>query len=171
MTTKKTLTYASFQERLAALCIDSLILGTLFMPVQFAFMQLAFSQENIDKFRRQLGGLMGLADTGGLEMLSIHINIIGTRIIAVYILMIFVFLLYFPIFHSSSWKATPGKKLLKIEVTDLHGNRISFCRGVGRILGRQLSQLCPIGYIIQPITKRRQALHDILAGTLVINSR
>ncbi|MDQ6646379.1 MAG: RDD family protein, partial [Pseudomonadota bacterium] len=40
--------------------------------------------------------------------------------------------LYFAICESSSWQATIGKLALGIRVTDLHGERISFPRALGR---------------------------------------
>ena len=77
--------------------------------------------------------------------------------------------LYFSLLESSAWQATLGKKALGLEVTDLDGNRISFGRATGRFFAKFISSiiLC-IGYIMAGFTERKQALHDILAGTLVI---
>ena len=73
--------------------------------------------------------------------------------------------------ESSSWQATPGKRILGIAVTDLAGSRISFARASGRYLAESLSSaLFLIGYLVQPFTERRQALHDVLAGTLVVRT-
>jgi uncharacterized RDD family membrane protein YckC len=77
--------------------------------------------------------------------------------------------LYYAIFESSSWQATLGKKALGLEVTDLAGNRISFGRATGRFFAKIISTLILfIGYIMAGFTEKKQALHDILAGTLVI---
>ena len=40
--------------------------------------------------------------------------------------------LYFACFESSSWQATPGKRLLGLRVADLTGARIGFGRATGR---------------------------------------
>lgn len=77
--------------------------------------------------------------------------------------------LYFALLESSPWQATLGKRLIKTKVTDLGGNRISFGRASVRYFSKYLSfYLLLIGYLIQPFRPKKQALHDILAGTLVI---
>jgi uncharacterized RDD family membrane protein YckC len=77
--------------------------------------------------------------------------------------------LYFALLESSKLQGTLGKAALNIRVTDLDGRRISFGRATGRHFGKWLSGLTLlIGYLIQPFTRRRQALHDLLAGTLVV---
>ena len=40
--------------------------------------------------------------------------------------------LYFTLFESGGWQATPGKRLLGLRVTGLSGDRISFGRASGR---------------------------------------
>ena len=48
------------------------------------------------------------------------------------------------------------------------GNRISFERASGRYFAKWVSSLTLlVGYIIAGFTARKQALHDMLAGTLV----
>jgi uncharacterized RDD family membrane protein YckC len=77
--------------------------------------------------------------------------------------------LYFTLFESSSLQATPGKMALGIIVTDLSGNRISFARANGRYWGKLVSFLTLwIGFIMAGFTQKKQALHDIMAGTLVV---
>ena len=73
-------------------------------------------------------------------------------------------------FHSSRWQATPGKRACGIKVTDLEGRRIGFGRATSRYLASMLSTLIlGIGFLMACWTRRRQALHDKLAGTLVVN--
>jgi len=77
--------------------------------------------------------------------------------------------LYFSLLESSSWQATIGKKAVGIRVTDMNGNRISFGKATGRHFGKLLSSLiCAIGFIMAAFTEKKQALHDMLAGTLVV---
>lgn len=77
--------------------------------------------------------------------------------------------LYFAILESSAWQGTLGKKALGLQVTDLSGRRISFARATGRFFGKFLSTVILfIGYIMAGFTEKKQALHDILAGTLVV---
>jgi uncharacterized RDD family membrane protein YckC len=77
--------------------------------------------------------------------------------------------LYSGLLESSSWQATVGKKVLGLKVTDLDGNRISFGRATGRYFAQILSGLiCFIGFIMVAFTEKKQGLHDIMAGTLVV---
>jgi uncharacterized RDD family membrane protein YckC len=77
---------------------------------------------------------------------------------------------YFAYQESSEKQATLGKSIMGIRVTDLHGNRITLLNAAGRHLGKILSSMIlMIGYIIAAFTPRKQALHDMLASTLVVN--
>jgi len=74
-----------------------------------------------------------------------------------------------PSFEASARQATPGKMLFGIFVTDLQGRRISWRAGLGRGIGRLLSAvICFIGYFVALLSPRNQALHDMLASTLVL---
>jgi uncharacterized RDD family membrane protein YckC len=77
--------------------------------------------------------------------------------------------LYFSLLESSSWQGTVGKKVLGLRVTDMNGNRISFGRATGRYFGMILSSMiCFIGFIMVAFTEKKQGLHDMLAGTLIL---
>jgi uncharacterized RDD family membrane protein YckC len=78
--------------------------------------------------------------------------------------------LYYACFESSTWQGTPGKTVLNIAVTDLTGARISFGRASGRFFAKFITRLIPlgIGFILAGITERKQALHDMIASTLVL---
>jgi uncharacterized RDD family membrane protein YckC len=78
--------------------------------------------------------------------------------------------LYFAGFESSTWQATPGKRALDLKVTDLAGRRIGFGRATGRFFAKIISTvILLIGFIMAAFSERRQALHDRVAGTLVIH--
>jgi uncharacterized RDD family membrane protein YckC len=77
--------------------------------------------------------------------------------------------LYSALMESSSKQATLGKMALGIRVTDLDGNRITFGKATGRYFAKILSALIlGIGFLMVAFTERKQGLHDILAGTLVV---
>lgn len=77
--------------------------------------------------------------------------------------------LYYALLESSSWQATIGKKTLGLEVTDMAGHRISFGRATGRFFGKIISGfILMIGYIMAGFTAQKQALHDMMAGCLVM---
>lgn len=80
-------------------------------------------------------------------------------------------LTYFTILEASAAQATPGKTLLGLRVTDLSGRRIGFRRSLFRQLVK-CAEIASSGitYVIAAFTGRRQALHDMFAGTLVVQA-
>jgi uncharacterized RDD family membrane protein YckC len=94
------------------------------------------------------------------------------RSAALYLVSLVIWWLYYALMESSSQQATLGKMALGIVVTDLDGRRISFGKASIRHWSKILSYLILlIGYIMAGFTARKQALHDLIAGTLVINKR
>jgi uncharacterized RDD family membrane protein YckC len=80
--------------------------------------------------------------------------------------------LYYALMESSAKQATLGKMALGIIVTDLEGRRIGFGKATGRYFAKILSALIlGIGFLMVAFTQRKQGLHDILAGTLVISGQ
>ncbi|MGC2695853.1 MAG: RDD family protein [Candidatus Angelobacter sp.] len=77
--------------------------------------------------------------------------------------------LYFALQESSERQATIGKRALNIYVTDLQGRRISFGQATGRYFSKIISSLIlGIGYFMVGFTEKKQGLHDMIAGTLVM---
>jgi uncharacterized RDD family membrane protein YckC len=78
--------------------------------------------------------------------------------------------LYFAGMESSSRQATLGKSIMGIYVTGLDGQRISFLRATGRYFAKFISAIILlIGFIMAAFTERKQALHDMIASTLVLD--
>jgi uncharacterized RDD family membrane protein YckC len=79
--------------------------------------------------------------------------------------------LYHACLESSVWQGTLGKRVLNLRVTSMTGERISFWHASGRFFGRILATL-PffIGYLTMLFTERKQALHDLIASTLVVRA-
>ena len=140
--------YGGFWIRFIAAIIDGIIVNIVLSPVSFmvgGFSGIAGSMSGISH--------EGLPILGGL--LGAGIGVFGSW-------------LYEAFMESSSHQATLGKMIFGMRVTDLQGNRISFERATGRHFAKYLS-LCTllIGYIMAGLTERKQALHDMVAGTLV----
>jgi len=77
--------------------------------------------------------------------------------------------LYDALMTSSSKQGTLGKIVFRLKVVDLNGARISFARATGRFFAKILSgMILNIGYIMAGFTERKQALHDMIAGTFVL---
>jgi len=80
--------------------------------------------------------------------------------------------LYFALMESSSKQGTLGKMALGIKVTDLSGNAISFGRATVRHFGKILSTIILLaGYLMVAFTAKKQGLHDMIAGCLVVKKR
>jgi len=138
--------YAGFWYRFLAYLIDAMISVCVFFP---------------------LGALLGVAIVASGEdpmsgpMILVRLGLNGVSLIVTWV--------YFAICESSSWQGTVGKKLLGLRVTDLNGNRIGFAKATGRHFGKILSGIIlGIGFVMIAFTDQKQGLHDMLAGTLVI---
>lgn len=80
--------------------------------------------------------------------------------------------LYFSLFESSKYQATPGKLLVKLKVTDDNYNKISFAKATGRHFSKILSGLIfGIGFLLIILNDNKKGLHDIIAGTLVLKEK
>ncbi|CAN5314293.1 hypothetical protein BH09BAC2_BH09BAC2_06050 [soil metagenome] len=77
--------------------------------------------------------------------------------------------LYFALQESSRQRATLGKKALRIQVTGIHGEQISFLRATARHFGRWISAITLlIGYLMVLWDARHQSMHDKIVKTVVI---
>jgi len=82
---------------------------------------------------------------------------------------LFLWLIYFILFESSSLQATPGKLIMKLKVVNREGEKITVIRAFLRYLARLLSMIIlGIGYLFMLSDIRKTALHDILTRTSVI---
>jgi len=142
--------YAGFWLRVVAYIIDAIILG---MAGVVAFFPLF--RANIHAFTTQ-------------NPWEVYTSM-SRPLFAIRLLALMLGWIYYASMESSSWQATLGKKILGLRVTDLAGNRISFSRASGRFFGKILSgMILGIGFLMAGFTARKQALHDILAGCLVL---
>lgn len=144
--TAPTLVYAGFWRRLGAAIIDVI---TLFIPwcwiflIAIAITALATRKSNYDP--------------GVVKFIALLVASFVTP------------LLYFSLMEYSPWQATIGKLLFRLRVADVQGHRLSLSRAIARNLAKTLSTFTlGIGYLIAAFTPRKRALHDILAGSIVL---
>lgn len=139
--------YAGFWLRFLAVMIDGILLEVVILPVSF-----------------MVGLFVGLAGHGAEQaVLQVVAAILGGMV------GLFSYWLYFALFESSAKQSTLGKRVLNLYVTDLSGNRISFARATGRHFAKLISSATLlIGYMMAGWTEKKQALHDMIAGTLVM---
>ena len=142
--------YAGFWKRVAAYVIDGLVVGIA-------------------------GGILG-AIVGGVlgALMSTGSNGLGGSFIFIQVITNVVSIAlaaaYYAGFHASSSQATLGKMAVGIKVVRSDGSRISVARGVGRYFATFLSTLIlGIGFLMAAFTERKQALHDMVCDTLVVD--
>lgn len=93
----------------------------------------------------------------------------GAVNLLVAVLSLLLYWFYFATMESSANQGTLGKMALGLKVTDENGNRLSFGSATGRYFGKLVSTITlGIGYIMAGFTQRKQALHDLMAHTLVV---
>jgi len=153
------LPYGGFWARFVASFIDGLILG---IPFWVVVMILIFMFGGVGMMMRRNAGdpraaAAFLAPMFGLFFLGMLAFVV-------------VEWLYFAGMESSARQATFGKSVMSLRVTNYEGQRISFGHATGRFFAKIISGLIPfaIGYIMAGFTEKKQALHDLIAGTLVL---
>jgi len=145
--TEHTVQYAGFWLRLMAYIVDWLVL-TVLGVILITGLSLLLTYLGND-----------LGNESAVMMLQGMAKVI-TLIMA---------LIYYAAMESSSKQATLGKLALGIKVTDLKGERISFLKASVRFLSKILSVLLLfIGFIMIAFTQKKQGLHDMIAGAVVI---
>jgi len=69
---------------------------------------------------------------------------------------------------SSEWQATVGRRIFKVRILDVNGRRVTFWQATARHFSKFLSTfLLGAGFVMAAFSRRRQALHDVVAETIV----
>src|SRR5215510_10449338 len=152
--------YASFSRRAVARFID---LGVVLLPCgifYFANRSLGFPLKYTSLFnwaRPESATMFTSADFPGVFLTFAAVKL-------------FIAFPYFALMESSRRQGTIGKQVVKIKVTDLEGNRISFGRATGRYFLKMVSSFeFMLGYLIS-FSDQQQTWHDYIAKTLVVRS-
>lgn len=156
--------YAGFWLRAVAYLLDALIVSIVALPVIIGLAVVT-----------GLSAAVGALGSNGSNAENDPAAIFATAGFFMFLCLLIVIMLgglwlYYALLESSAWQGTVGKKVLGLIVTDLDGRRVSFARATGRFFSRLITGLVPlmIGYILAGITAKKQALHDMIAGTLVL---
>ncbi|HOW26484.1 MAG TPA: RDD family protein [Bacteroidales bacterium] len=161
-----TTTYAGFWWRFLAYLIDDIILSfatfIIFTPV---WAVMGFSLFRMANWSDPDWNFDHGMDPGAWQFIG---SVVGLAILTGFLSVVIQWL-YYSLMESSKYQATLGKMAVGARVTDLEGNRISFARATGRYFGKIISgMILMIGYIMAGFTEKKQALHDMIANTLVI---
>jgi uncharacterized RDD family membrane protein YckC len=150
--------YGGFWLRFLAYLIDSVVmtLGIILVLIPLVFLT-------------GLGGLLSQLHPEE-ELGDAGVFLIIGAIFLFFTVSLAVTWLYHALMESSKWQATVGKKALGLVVTDMAGQRVSFGRATGRHFAKIVTNMVPllIGYIMAGFTKQKQALHDVIAGCLIL---
>lgn len=153
--------YAGFWLRFVAFVIDYIIVQVVqsfvLLPI---FAALGFG------FAAAPGLFDGSMSTG--EAIGIFAILASVASVTV-LITIAIQVLYFSFMEASKYQATIGKIALGLTVTDSNGARLDFGKALLRNLGKIVSSMIMgIGYIMAGFTEKKQALHDMIASTLVV---
>ena len=147
---------AGFWKRFAAMVIDGLVTGAASFVLQVPLTMLAAFGMSLGDGAAAAGGAIGL-------------------ILVSYGISLAVPLFYFAWMHSSGSQASLGKMAVGIKVTRGSGERISFWRAFARYMAYFLTLALSfgVGGLVSALTTglgaRKQALHDMICDTLVVD--
>lgn len=152
--------YAGFWLRFGAWVIDYLILMVPFTVISLGMGLGAAMTALLGQFEKDQAAAL-TAYAAAVQPITYVLLTIG--------------FIYYAFFESSKWQATPGKMAVGIRVTDTGGRRISMGRAAGRNAIRLVNAftfLVPMAfYVTAAFTRRKQGVHDLLAGTYVLTGR
>lgn len=149
--------YAGFWRRVAAVILDLVIMCPAIVASIAAFTSLAVP--GVD-------GKMWFETFAAED----HITLQTVKDASAFAFAIFLALApYYIVTEISGWQATLGKRIVGLRVVDVNGNRIGLRRATVRYAARILSHApWMLGFVMAGFTAKKQALHDIVAGTLVV---
>lgn len=152
--------YAGFWLRFVAYIIDIIIVyvvqSFIFIPV-FGLMGISFASN--------AGDMQNMSDAEAMGMIGSMMAVMGTTIL----LATAISILYWTLMESSKYQATVGKIALGLKVTDVDGKNLDFVKALVRNLCKIISSMILyIGYMMAGFTDKKQGLHDMIAGTLVV---
>jgi len=154
--------YAGLGRRFVAWIVDTLLI-LLIGIIVISFFSLINGVRYAYYLLVQRAPIGALTETGTVDAAVFPI------ITSLGILIIIIPWLYYAGFESSRSQATPGKLLMNIMVTDLEGNKPTFARATLRQFAKIISALILfLGFLMIGLTKKRQGLHDKIAGCLVL---
>jgi len=158
--TTRCVTYAGFWLRFVAHLIDGVILGVGVFALVIPLLFLTGLIAAVERLPEHVDGQVNPAAIAAI--LSLVFTFVAVGILLQW--------LYYAYFESGEKQATWGKQALDLYVTDCAANRISFGRASGRFFAKMISGMIPlgIGFIMAGFTEKKQALHDMIAGCLVL---
>ena len=138
-------------------------------PTKMQYMGVGGSREERERFAGFIPRTCALLiDLILISVPSILLSLVASGVASSWLWLV-IGLIYPVVFTSSSWQATPGKRLLGLIITDYDGNGISLQKAVKRHCWVILIFISfGFGYIAQVWTDHKQTNQDLMARTLVV---
>jgi uncharacterized RDD family membrane protein YckC len=155
--------YAGFWLRFVAYIIDYVILYVINLIILAPIMGMigvGVASSAMDFSSMSEGDIVGMIKT------------ILMAVVAGSIVLMVVNILYYTLMEASKFQGTVGKIALGLKVTDANGGKLDFVKALLRNVGKIVSGLVlMIGYIMAGFTEKKQALHDMFVGALVVKKK
>ncbi len=159
--------YAGFCLRALAFILDAAFLSLLlhFIALAVPMDELA---ENITQLGKETGYSLGRL-FGSTLFLIAFFTATAFPLLFLFFSQFVLGLLYYGFFEASEKRASPGKLLLGLAVCDVDGNTLTFFESCSRHLAKSVSfATFGFGFLMAAIHSHKQALHDVLTGSVVI---
>jgi uncharacterized RDD family membrane protein YckC len=150
--------YAGFWLRFLAYLIDSVLAGIVFG----IFALLVVAIVGVGYFRTIFESLNSEDSTVPAAFIALILLASAFSVLITWV--------YYAWMESSQYQGTLGKMALGLIVIDQQGRPVTFARASGRFFAKIITGMIPlgIGYIMAGFTEKKQALHDMIAGCLVL---
>jgi len=155
---RKNYLWKVFWKRVAASFLDALIIG---LPLYIIFYVAVLARTANEMYYYG-----SISDETAIELIFYYLVLVGVQIIT------------YAFMESSNWRGTPGKLIMKLQITDNEGNPISFAKSVVRnVIKLLISAFASIGngiliiiYMVAQIisyARTKKFFHDQLSNTVI----
>lgn len=143
--------YADYLPRVGASLLDGLFTGLMGCVPWFVLVFLAMVMAGDNPDTRE-----------GLSVVANCVSQLVSFVIGI---------TYYVVLETSSKQGTWGKQIVGIKVADIHGNRLTTGRAIGRYVAKMVNVFtCGIGVLMPLFTERKQTLHDMIAGCVALKA-
>jgi uncharacterized RDD family membrane protein YckC len=144
------LIYSGFWRRAVASIVDGVIIGLPLYAIQLQFFSSEFSSLN------SIDAILSLYKSSKFLLTCFFCLMLSAA---------------YSIFFWNLYGATPGKLLVGVKIVSINNKKLPFFNLYIRWLMSIIDSFLIFGFLIQPITKNKQTLHDLVAKTYVIQSK
>lgn len=153
-----TIKYATVGRRFAAFILDTIIVGVFINYMIHPLIEVLGIEQNVSvTIINGNKSFLGLMDyIKGPAMLTEGIRFVIT-------------VCYHTWFEANRNMGSPGKMVMGIVVTNTEGNNLNYAKAFMRNACKLFSNMIAFcGYLFALFTSKKQTLHDLIAGTVVI---